>query len=134
MAFIQGAFLREELNNSEQRLDFLRLLITNNFDKSLKISKLVMKEFEQKLHVPAVKDNSLYYLKHFSTLHSKGVYGRNLGLCRRIVSPICYGESLCQDNEKELQWLKVNQLQKPAPRIIEVAEAYFQAILKYFKL
>ena len=136
MVFIPGAFLKGELNTPEGRLDFLRLLLLDNMNKSQKLSEMIQNEFVTRLKVPAIPpDNQLAYLKNYSTYVSRGVYARNLGLCRLINSPICYGESMYQDNEKEMFLLGTNDLQnnKPSPRIVEVADAYFAGIIKYFE-
>jgi hypothetical protein len=63
----------------------------------------------------------------------EGIYARNLRLCRLLNTPVCYGEPLLQDNCFELVALSQhNEKTKTiSPRVIEVANAYFQGIMKY---
>jgi N-acetylmuramoyl-L-alanine amidase len=135
MVFMPGAFLARELGSPEARFDFLRMLVLDNLAKSAKFSKLVLDAFGQTLGVPPIPaSNKIFYLRFNSLLVSQGVYARNLGLTRLVNSPICYGESLYQDNEKEARLLNLNQGAKKqvSPRVRQVAQAYGQAVLQYF--
>ena len=82
------------------------------------------------------RDNSLSTIADISGASifvEKGVYARNLGLCRLINSPIAYGESMYQDCETELTQLhNNNENNKPAKRVEQVADAYYKGILRYF--
>ncbi|SFE95796.1 N-acetylmuramoyl-L-alanine amidase family protein [Thermoflexibacter ruber] len=131
MVFMPGAFLSDDLSNPTERLEFLNLLILANFDKSAKLAGHLIKEFIQQLDVPPIPvNNKISYLQKISNLVSEGVYCRNLKLCRQINSPLCYGESLYQDNEQEALRLFENKER----RIKQVAEAYYNAVLKYFQV
>lgn len=134
MTFVAGAFMRHEMDEPEERLHFLRILLMQNFDKSVLASKYIIRQFEQKLKVNTIpKENHLGYLKNASIYVQHGVYARNLGLCRRLNSPLCFGETLVQNHRWESERLKVNRLDRPAKRVQEVSEAYYQGILQYFR-
>jgi hypothetical protein len=67
-----------------------------------------------------------------------GIYCRNLALTRLIHGPLCYGETLLQDNPDEAKRLAqkdfdFNGIKLPS-RIIEVAHAYINGICEYFGL
>ena len=135
MVFMPGAFLARELGSSEARFDFLRMLVLDNLDKSAKFSKHVLDAFTTTLKVaPIPAKNKIFYLQYNSIFVNTGVYARNLGLTRLVNSPLCYGESLYQDNEKEARQLNLNQGNKKqiSPRVRQVAEAYYAAVLRYF--
>jgi len=133
MVFVAGAFTNDELAQAEQRFDFLRLLLCGQIQESVKFSQYVINAFEKKMNVPTIaQKNHLAYLKQNSIFLSKGVYARNLGLCRLVNSPLCYGETLCQNNPQEALRLAENTDEKPAKRIVEIADAYTEAVLKYF--
>jgi N-acetylmuramoyl-L-alanine amidase len=134
MTFVPGAFLKNELQKPEDRMAFLKLLLLGNLEKSINLATIVQQEFETTLSVPAIpQKNNLAYLNRASIYVDKGVYARNLGLCRLINSPIAYGESMYQDCTTEIKALHTNSTEKPALRVQQVAEAYFQAALRYFK-
>lgn len=135
MTFVAGAFMKNELNNPEERLAFVKLLLLGNLEKSFQLANHIQDQFVQHLGVPAIPiQNSLAYLNKASIFVKKGVYARNLGLCRLINSPIAYGESMYQDNIKEMKALHTNHYPyAPAQRVQEVAEAYFKGIMQYFK-
>jgi N-acetylmuramoyl-L-alanine amidase len=136
MVFMPGAFLKNELSAPQFRYDFMRMLILDNLNESARFSGLVLDEFVRKLNVPAIPEkNDIMYLNRSSIFVRNGVYARNLGLCRLINSPMCYGESLYQDNVKEAVLLSKNDSwnNKPAWRITRVADAYYDAISTYFK-
>jgi N-acetylmuramoyl-L-alanine amidase len=135
MVFMPGAFLARELGSPEARFDFLRMLVLDNLDKSAKFSKQVIDAFTAILNVPPIPaTNKIFYLRYNSKFVNTGVYARNLGLTRLVNSPLCYGESLYQDNEQEARQLNLNQgsQQKVSPRVRAVARAYYTAVLNYF--
>lgn len=134
MTFVAGAFMRHELDEPDERLHFLRVLLMQNFDKSVLVSKHIIRQFEQKLKVPTIaKKNHLGYLSNASIYIQKGVYARNLGLCRRINSPLCFGETFAQNHRWESERLKTNRLDRPNQRVKDVAQAYYVGILNYFR-
>lgn len=138
MVFVPGSYLAGELSNTVERFDFLRTLLTDHMQESALLSRFVMEEFETTLGVPAVSDypNKPFYLTKRSMEVDRGVYARNLRLCRLLNTPVCYGESLLQDNQKELMALSKNDLENGviAPRLITVAQAYLNGIKQYVKV
>ncbi|MCU0449896.1 MAG: N-acetylmuramoyl-L-alanine amidase [Bernardetiaceae bacterium] len=137
MVFMPGAFLAGELASSEARFDFLRMLVLGNLEGSAQFAKLVLQEFTQRLQVPPVPvKNRVFYLNFNSIFVSQGVYARNLGLSRLVNSPLCYGESLYQDHEAEARLLNLHQGAKKqtSPRVRQVADAYYRAVARYFKV
>lgn len=137
MCFIGGAFEKNDLNKFANKIHFLRLLLTNQIENSKKISAYTMQNFQNQLRVSAAKNNDAKYLETVCIpSDEKGVYCRNLLLTRYIVSPLVYGESMCQDNYHECQLLSQNNFEyngnKIPFRIYQVADSYFNAIMKYF--
>lgn len=137
MVFIPGAFRNKELSTKEDRLQFLRLLLSFDLEDSLQFSRLVMDQLTQELGVPPVTENDhVDYLETSAIKMSPGVYARNLFLTRNVLSPLCYGETLIQNNKQEL--LRLSNTDGaiagiPCPsRIKRVANAYFKAINDYF--
>ncbi|MEH0154627.1 N-acetylmuramoyl-L-alanine amidase [Limibacter armeniacum] len=136
MVFVPGSFLKYELRLPRDRFDFVRTLISEQVKESAELSALVMRQFEKQLQVPAVlPSEEPLYLQKLAIRLEDGVYARNLRLCRLINTPICYGEPLLQDNEKELHALKNNDLQNGviSKRIVDVANSYYKGILQYFE-
>jgi N-acetylmuramoyl-L-alanine amidase len=130
MTFMSGGFFADDLSTSMERMEFLNLLVLANFDKSARLSSNVVKEFAKQLNVPTIPTkNNIPYLNKLSIFVSEGVYCRNLKLCRVVNSPLCYGESLYQDNEKEALLIFSDKNK----RMNQVATAYFNAIVKYFQ-
>jgi N-acetylmuramoyl-L-alanine amidase len=130
MTFMSGGFFADDLSTPMERMEFLNLLVLANFDKSALFSSHVIKEFTKQLNVPAIPiKNNIPYLNKISVFVSQGVYCRNLKLCRVLNSPLCYGESLYQDNEKEALLIFADKNK----RMNQVATAYFNAVLKYFQ-
>jgi len=138
MCFIGGAFEEKDLDKMINKIHFLRLLLTNQIENSEKISHLTMQYFENYLNVNAAKKDDAKYLQTVCIpTHQKGVYCRNLLLTRHIISPLVYGESMCQDNEKECKALSEKNFEyngyKVPKRVYEVADAYYNSIIRYFE-
>lgn len=138
MIFIGGGLNGGDLNIRKNRIEFLRMLITDDIEKSLIIAEYTIKEFEKKLNVPTATPNDADYLIDKSiTTPVKGVYARNLALTRIIHSPLIYGETLYQDDLNECKRLNkkdinVGGVMVPS-RLEDVANAYFEGIKKYFE-
>ena len=98
LMFIPGAFMKKEISKKENRLDFLRLSITDQLDESLLLAKEIARCTSKRLQVSLAGKESL---KTSSIYASEGVFCRNLALTRLIHSPVCYGETLFQDNFEE---------------------------------
>ncbi len=138
MAFIAGAFTAKDLNKPLNRAHFLRLLFTDQLDQSRTAGEMLVKKFNTNLGIPAATSADARYLRE-SCLGAgcPGVFCRNLALCRTINSPLIYGESLYQDNEREARELMKTDLSlygiKTNQRIADVAKSYAEAIVEYFR-
>lgn len=143
MAFVGGSFGAGELDRPEARIDFLRLLLTEDIENSIEFSKYIVNSLVETLKVPAALDSCAVYLKgNCLTTDVAGVFCRNLGLTRTVRGTMCYGESLYQDNINEYKLLGKKNASTPlsttigmktSKRVEEVAEAYFNGIINYIK-
>lgn len=132
MCFVGGAFMKNDLSSKEKRFEFLRLLITDDLEKSIAISSSVIKSFESELKVPtATVRDAKYLTEGCLPTEENGVYCRNLQLPRYIHSPIVYGETLYQDNINECKLLSAETDKTKNKRVQQVADAYFKGILNY---
>ena len=138
MAFVGGSFGADELDKPEARIDFLRLLFTDDIEHSIEFSKYLIESLVEKTHVPAALDSNAVYLRdNCMNTDVRGVFCRNLALTRMVEGILCYGESLYQDNISECKALSKNEITiegiKTSKRVEEVAEGYFQGIMNYVK-
>ncbi len=138
MAFIGGAFTNENLDKPENLVHFLRLLVTDELNQSEILASLTVNNFSNNLDLPIAAQFDAAYLKDNCLITmSPGVFSRNLNLCRLVNSPLVYGESLYQDNEKECEILmKMEQNYKGIKtndRLLNVAKSYYQAVLLFLK-
>jgi hypothetical protein len=136
MAFIAGGFTTDNLNKSDARAHFVRLLITDQLNQSELLSSKTVNNFNQILNIPIAKANDADYLRdNCLKTASAGVFCRNLALCRKINSPLVYGESLYQDNVKESFELMKTDLSiygiKANERLFNVAGAYYEAVMSF---
>lgn len=137
LAFVPGAFGKGEMKESEDRYEFLRLIATNDIENSIKLSEYVVAEFVNQLQVPLIahtEKNS--YLSSVCLFQKEGIYSRNLALTRLIHGPLCYGETLIQNNQEEAYKLSSRdsfiQGIPCSKRVEQVALAYFEGIKHYF--
>lgn len=137
MCFIGGAMTADNFKRSINKVHFLRLLLTDDLDRSEKISGLTVKEFSKQLEIPIAKKSDATYLEeNCNTAATPGVFCRNLALCRSVNSSLVYGECLYQDHfaecrrlnkcDKEFDGIRSNE------RVKQVADCYVAAILNYF--
>lgn len=139
MVFVPGAFIGAELKDSESRYELMRLLVSNDLQGSLKLSQAILSKFTEVLRVPVVAaaDNARY-LDGACLKIEEGIYARNLALTRLIHGPVCYGETLIQNNIDECQTLSLADFvidgMTCSSRIKQVAEAYFEGIKDYIKI
>ncbi|MBI4945123.1 MAG: N-acetylmuramoyl-L-alanine amidase [Bacteroidetes bacterium] len=143
MAFVGGSFSAEELDKPEARIDFLRLLLTDDIEHSIEFSKYIVNSLSEKLDVPVALDSCAIYLRdNCITTSVNGVFCRNLTLTRMVKGTLCYGESLYQDNIKECKALSKKDASTPlsvtngiktSKRVEEVAKAYYEGIINYVK-
>lgn len=137
LVFIPGAFCQGELVNPEDRYNFLRLICTQDLEKSYEMAQELVSLFTTHLQVPPLK-TAKREISGFgnSLISSDGVFCRNLCLTRLIKGPLCYGETLIQNNLEEALELSQNKAiieGIPCPeRVIDVAEAYYEATVSLF--
>ena len=132
MCFVAGAFMKNDLSSKEKRFEFLRLLITDDLEKSIMLSSYVTKQFETELQVQtATIRDAKYLIEGCLPTNADGVYCRNLQLPRYIHSPLVYGETLYQDNINECKLLGKETDKTKNKRIQQVAEAYFKGIINF---
>ncbi len=139
MAFVPGSFMRKELSDVRSRIEFLRLLLSDDLQKSVEVADYFERFHKSiaKVH-PVAADSELPYLKRGCVYAGKeGVFARNLSLTRMIHSPVVYGESLCQDHKSEAIALskdsKFIQGKWMPARIEQIADAYYHTTLSFFK-
>lgn len=138
MAFIGGCFTAEKIEKDDSKLNFLRLLFSDQLNESEKLGQLTVEQFHENLQIPtACTDDADYLKNNCITLKSHGVYSRQLILCNKINSPLVYGESLYQDHEDESKWLMDNSKNVGGimtnERVYLVAKSYLNAVNQYFK-
>lgn len=138
MTFMGGALTGSDLAKSGNQMDFLRLLFTDQLNRSEVLCANTVNAFNATLDIPIAKSaDADYLLKNCKSTGSPGVFCRNLALCRRINTPLVYGEALYQDNEKECTLLMDEKPDSDgtlaSPRVLEVVSCYYSAILKYFE-
>jgi N-acetylmuramoyl-L-alanine amidase len=138
LVFVPGAFCSGELNHAESRYEFLRLLLTSDIDQSIALSEKVLGQLEKHLNVPRISSEEKTSYKESGCLFQRpGIYARNLALTRLIHGPLCYGESLIQNNEEELYRLAAQDCEVAgspcSKRVSQVAQAYFEGIRDYFE-
>jgi N-acetylmuramoyl-L-alanine amidase len=131
MTFVGGAFMGSDLSSPEKRMEFLRLLITDDLEKSISLSSSVVNSFEKTLNVKTASHSDATYLIQGCLTAEQGVYCRNLQLTRYIHTPLVYGETLYQDNINECIMLNQETDKTKNKRIQQVADAYFQGVLNY---
>jgi hypothetical protein len=138
MSFIGGAFSNESFDKPENKLHFLRLLLTKQLNQSEKLASQTVLNFNKNLGIQIASQFDADYLKDNCLLTgSKGVYARNLILCRIINSPLVYGEALYQDNEKECGDLMKRDVEKYGiktnARLVYSAASYYQAVYQFLR-
>ena len=138
MTFIGGAFTESNFDKPETKIHFLRLLLTQQLNQSEKLATQTVLNFNKNLGVSMAGQFDADYLKdNCITTQSKGVFCRNLILCRTINSPLVYGEALYQDNTNECDALM--KLDKTVnniitnERIYNVAKSYYDAVFLFLK-
>ncbi len=143
MAFVPGSFMKGELSKKDQRIDFLRILVTEDLDHSIAISKSILGALDKSAGVSPVNQAHLdaglstYISRACAPTEFGGVYARNLALTRQIKVPFCSLEPLCQENTTECKRLAQEDFLvdgKMMPnRIKEVVSAYVPGIKDYIQ-
>lgn len=137
MAFIPGAMTGDNFQRTGAKIQFLRLLFSDEIEQSEKLSAFTVQEFSSELKIPIAKKKSATYLdESCNASPSAGVFCRNLALCRGIQSPLVYGECLYQDNIEECYSLcnagKSLDGMQISERVWQVAQCYYRSLLRYF--
>jgi N-acetylmuramoyl-L-alanine amidase len=133
MAFIPGGIEGSILSLERARTALVRLLVTPIIVQSHLLASCIGKAMEQELGV------SLLNIPYSPTISvERGVYARNLALLRSACSPICYGESLIQNNYDEAVRLAQKDFlvdgMVTSSRVEQVAEAYCKGVCEYVGL
>ena len=137
MTFVPGAYIAGEMRYKEQRLNFARIVLSNQIERSMELAYFVSTRLNEELglHSYPLNGNQLYMKKVANYTGYEGVYARNLALTRLINGPLCYGETLYQDNASEIERLSKKDLTihgiKTSERVKQVAIGYFNGIMDY---
>jgi len=126
-----------ELDTKRDRVEFMRLLLTDNIERSTDFSRILLKHINRKLGIPTISSTEVYdFLEKNAVKIETGIYARNLSMTRLVHCPVSYGEILCLDNENEciaLSKTKSKNGQFEAPkRVQQIATVYADAIVEYF--
>lgn len=137
LVHVPGCFRNNELATKACRKHFLRLLLTDNLDHSITLSDHIIKaQTKQTKVLPVNASKNISYLKNACLEVSEGVWARNLRLTRLVKSPLCYGETLLQNNYATMQKLMINDdfIQGIAcPSLIkDIAFGYYQGIMEFY--
>ena len=138
MTFIGGVFMSEQLTKTEMRNNFLRLLLTDQLNLSGELAGKTVEQFHKNLGIPiAQQKDAKYLMENCLQSDHRGVFSRNLLLCRQINSVLVYGEALYQDNAREAaELMKKDIVFKGIPtgeRLLQVARAYADAATSFLK-
>lgn len=144
MAFVPGSFEFDEFEKSDQKLDFIRLLLSPDLINSMRLANLWVQKHNELLGVPPVPYDSLQRMKAvIIRTPYEGVFSRNLYLTRSVHGMVVYGESLYQDNFQEALNLSLkdyeivdpmtDRVHKTSSRCVSVAEAYFQSVSAFIE-
>jgi N-acetylmuramoyl-L-alanine amidase len=142
MMFIPGAFMAGEIDKQDQKLDFLRLLLSPDLENSINLADYILEEHQKILGVERRinLDPESRMAKSVIFTEKNGVFARNLVLTRMVRGTVVYGESLLQDNVKEAILLGKKDIVAHDPsfgdiptssRTKQVAQAYFNGIIKF---
>ena len=137
LVFIPGAFCKGELASPEDRYHFLRLLCSDDLESSFHIAHKLIETFTTHLQVSPLKSSKRKVSGFSNALISEsGIFRRNLCLTRLVKGPLCYGETLIQNNLQEALALSKKETSIEgipcSTRVVTVAEAYFEAISSFY--
>lgn len=138
MTFIGGAFSPPDIASAENSANFARLLLGSQLNKSHLLAQHTVLNFNKNLGIPIASLGDADYLQNYCmATSSPGVFCRNLLLCRKVNSVLVYGESLYQDNDKEVELLMRSDVDsygiKTNARVAAVSRSYYDAILGFYK-
>lgn len=143
MAFVPGAFMGNEVNKLYDRVDFLRLLLSTDMDKSMRLAHLILNAQRATTGILPVANDQIKLDDHVCTKSDyEGVFLRNLAMTRLSRGPMVYLEALLQDNKEMASQLAVKdyEFNHPdygklrAPKICErVAQGTVDGILSWLE-
>lgn len=138
MVFVPGSFVGSDLQRPERRLLFLYKLMSGQIEESVALAKLTVEEYDARLgSVEPENTQRDYLLRQSLYTGQRGVYARNLNLCRDVHAPLVYGETIFQDNLDEARRLArrdaLYKNQAVSARILDVANSYFHGLLRYLE-
>jgi N-acetylmuramoyl-L-alanine amidase len=143
MAFVPGSFLRNELSRPSEKVDFLRLLFSNDLDKSVRLANLILEKERNIAGISEVPSQNVAIDERYCTPTAyEGVFARNLAMTRMVHGPIVYLEALLQDNDREIINLsqkdyefvhpKYGKLTAPK-RCEQIAESIYQGLIDWIE-
>lgn len=127
--FVPGCFLRGELAALESRIEFLRLVLSQDINNSIRYSLYVMDNFRKMLDLPPARHPLPGGRK--VGICRDGIYARNFRMTRLVRGTLCLGEPLQQNNLREARDLAAISRGGTPERVKAVARAYHEAIRKY---
>ena len=136
MAFVPGAFMRNETSKMIDFNHFVRLNHTNEINESIAFSNHILKGLKKHTNVDIINEYSdISYLNNYCiATNVPGVFARNLALTRQVKGIVCYVEALYQDNlDESLQLNKVKKITYAPDRIRNVSEGILEGIIEYIK-
>ena len=141
MAFVPGAFLDRELLRVSEKVDFLRLLLSQDIDKSARLAHLILEAERNIAGISQVpQQNVAIDERYCMPTDWDGVYARNLAITRSVKGPVVYLEALLQDNDWEAVNLSKRDYEFIHPvhgklyapkRCEQIAEAIFTGIKQW---
>ncbi len=140
LALVGGGFTESSLKSRRGRFQLFRLLVSDEIENSILLSKSVLSAHENILKIPTlpIQHSQKPLAKTWLYTGTQGIYARNLFLTKEVFGVICYGESLLQDNENEVLMLNKKDFLVDgilvSSRAKTVAHAYLKGIFEYFKV
>lgn len=131
--YVPGAFCLNELDAREKRIEFMRLLVSEDIDRSIALASALCNRL--RTFAPLAEMNDVPSIqKHISPIQP-GVFARNLCLTRTVHCPVAYCEALIMNSEAEFDRLaacdsEVDNLQGPK-RAFDVAYTLLLGIQDY---
>lgn len=135
VSFISGCVMTGELESEQHRFEVLRDIVSSKIERSLEFSRILTKQLVEKLAVEALNPGEKPFENHACRIEN-GICSRNLAFTRGVGAVNVYGFPLCMDNNEEFYRLADKSVEiagvKTSPRILDVAESYFQAIKEFY--
>jgi N-acetylmuramoyl-L-alanine amidase len=143
MAFVPGSFLSRELLKKSDKVDFVRLLLSEDMDKSVRLAHLILEQEREIAGISQVPNHNIAIDERYCLPSAyEGVFHRNLALTRTVHGPVVYLEALLQDNDREAVNLSLRDYEfehpihgklKAPKRCEQIAEAIYQGLLQWIE-